>query len=282
MWGVRKGEMGSGFRSRVVWLSSSQPFPPGAGERRVPNLQGLSDRLDSSSMLHPGTPFLRLSEMKFASTCRGPNYPWVGKGKERKGRVEKVQKEREKGNQGRLDTPCSFPTLGRRGANRSDQIHFPESIFCFVNTLCQPFPAHSFSPILSRPFPTFKPPFFPLEECDGGLYACVNKHTRTREGGSMFGSVQESLCASPAKRPRKILISSWTTDPPVALGLVLAASALRKPRSSHGTSSTASHAPDPRLRSRDLTDSHHSGWDNSELPLEGPWLCLAHPWDSPC
>lgn len=78
----------------------------------------------------------------------------------REGGVEKVQKEREKGNQGRLDTPCSFPTLGRWGANRSDQIHFPESIFCFVNTLGQPFPAHSFSPSFSCPFPAFKPPFF--------------------------------------------------------------------------------------------------------------------------
>lgn len=71
-----------------------------------------------------------------------------------------MQKEREKGNQGRLDTPCSFPTLGRRGANRSDQIHFPESIFCFVNTLGHPFPAHSFSPSFSCPVPAFKPPFF--------------------------------------------------------------------------------------------------------------------------
>lgn len=32
---------GSSLRSWVVWLSSSQPFPAGAGERRVPNLQGL-------------------------------------------------------------------------------------------------------------------------------------------------------------------------------------------------------------------------------------------------
>lgn len=71
-----------------------------------------------------------------------------------------MQKEREKGNQGRLDTPCSFPTLGRRGANRSDQIHFPESIFCFVNTLGHPFPAHSFSPGFSCPFPAFRLPIF--------------------------------------------------------------------------------------------------------------------------
>lgn len=41
-WGMLgKGRGGSGFRSRVVWLSGSQPFPPGAGKRRVPNLQGL-------------------------------------------------------------------------------------------------------------------------------------------------------------------------------------------------------------------------------------------------
>lgn len=36
-----RGRGGSSLRSWVVWLSSSQPFPPGAGERRVPNLQGL-------------------------------------------------------------------------------------------------------------------------------------------------------------------------------------------------------------------------------------------------
>ena len=72
-----------------------------------------------------------------------------------------MQKEREKGNQGRSDTPCSFPTLGRQGANRSDQIHFPESIFCFVNTLGHPFPARSFSPGFSCPFLAFKPPFCP-------------------------------------------------------------------------------------------------------------------------
>lgn len=52
----------------------------------------------SSSMLHPGTPFLRLSEMKFASTCRGvPNYPWVGKGKEgKKGRWKKCRRKEKR------------------------------------------------------------------------------------------------------------------------------------------------------------------------------------------
>lgn len=28
-------------------------------------------------------------------------------------------------------------------------------------------------------------------------------------------------------------------------------------------------------RSWELTDSHYSRWDNSEMPLEGTWLCLA-------
>lgn len=103
-----------------------------------------------------------------------------------------MQKEREKGNQGRLDTPCSFPTLGRRGANRSDQIHFPESIFCFVNTLGHPFPAHSFSPGFSCPFPAFKPPFFSSKTVTVDVYARVNKHVRAGEGGSTFASVQKS------------------------------------------------------------------------------------------
>lgn len=111
-----------------------------------------------------------------------------------------MQKEREKGNQGRLDTPCSFPTLGRRGANRSDQIHFPESIFCFVNTSGQPFPAHSSSPSFSRPFPAFKASLFSPHPWKS-VMVDVSKHMRAGEAGSMFGGVQESICASPAKRP---------------------------------------------------------------------------------
>lgn len=92
-----------------------------------------------------------------------------------------MQEEREKGNQGRLDTPCSFPTLGRWGANRSDQIHFPESIFCFVNTLGQSFPAHSFSPGFSCPFPAFKPPFFPWKSVM--VDVCLCEQTRERRRG---------------------------------------------------------------------------------------------------
>lgn len=92
--------------------------------------------------------------MKFASTCTGSELSKGGEGKEGE---KKVQKEREEGNQGRSDTPCSFPTLGRRGANQSDQIHFPESIFCFVNSWAHPFPASPFLPSFSCLLPAFNP-----------------------------------------------------------------------------------------------------------------------------
>lgn len=189
-----RGRGGSGLRSRVVWLSSSQPFPPGAGERRVPNLRGL--RLGSSRMLHPGAPFLRLSEMKFASTCTGSE---LSEGGEGEGGVEKVQEEREEGNQGRLDTPCSFPTPGRRGANRSDQIHFPESIFCFENTWGRPFPSQSFIPRLLVSSPCLQPSLSLL----GGSHTCGP--TRESWRGGSQGKLQPAPGGQHVAAQRRVL-----------------------------------------------------------------------------
>lgn len=148
-------------------------------------------------MLHPGAPFfLRLfRDEVLPAHAQGPNYPRVGKG--RRGE-KKCRRKEKKGNQGRSDTPCSFPTLGRRGANRSDQIHFPESIFCFVNTLGHPFPAHSFPPILtlgsSCSFPAFKPPFFfLLEKCDDG---CMHVGTNRGELERVAACLQ--VCRNPS------------------------------------------------------------------------------------
>lgn len=189
-------------------------------------------------MLHPGAPFfLRLfRDEVLPAHAQGPNYPRVGKG--RRGE-KKCRRKEKKGNQGRSDTPCSFPTLGRRGANRSDQIHFPESIFCFVNTLGHPFPAHSFPPTLtlgsSCPFPAFKPPFFfLLEKCDDG---CMCEQI----GESWRGWQQVCKCAEilpeccgkgcrqqPTAKETSSLLQTWTTHCSTAPGLVRAAAALSK------------------------------------------------------